>query len=197
MKPIGISVAVGAVVFATAAAVFAQDVLVRLSGDQLQLSAPSFHFITGKPLESLKNGSAIPFDIQVSILTDGKSTVVRRAFERFVVSYDLWEEKFSVTRMRSTRASVSHLSASAAEAWCLNKFSLASSGLPEDRPFWVRVEVRARNAREANETESETQLSLSTLIDIFSSPARAHGDSQWRADSGPLRLTDLRRPVTP
>lgn len=183
----------GAVAFATAAAVFAQDVLVKVSGDHLQIAAPALHFLTGKPLDHLKNGRSVPFDIQVSILTDGKMTVVRRSFERFVVSYDVWEEKFSVARMRTTRATVSHLSASGAEAWCLNKFSLPTAGLSEDKPFWVRIDVRAQDGRERGNGEEESSLSISTLIDLFSRTARAPGDSFWRADSAPVRLSELRR----
>ena len=88
------------------AATRAQDVVVRASGDQLQLAAPTLRFIAGKPLDSLRNGAAVAFDIQVSVLSDSRQVVLRRAFERFVVSYDLWEERFSVTRMRSGRAAV-------------------------------------------------------------------------------------------
>jgi hypothetical protein len=188
------TVPVGAVALATAAAVFAQDVLVKLSGDQLQVSAPAFHFLTGKPLEHLKNGNSIPFDIQVSLLTDGKMTVLRRSFERFVVSYDVWEERFSVARMRSSRATISHLSASAAEAWCMNKFSLSTAGVPEDKPFWVRIDIRAQLNRDKGQIDEDNGgLSLSTLIDIFSRQSKASEASQWRADSEPVRLGDLRR----
>jgi hypothetical protein len=188
-------VTAASVALAMASAVLAQDVLVRLAGDQLQVSAPNFHFISGKPLESMKNGVAIPFDIQVSVLSDGKMTVLRRSFERFVISYDVWEERFSVALMRSNRSSVSHLGANAAESWCLNRFSVQAAGLPADKPFWVRIDVRAQNGRDQRDNGSEEGFSLSTLIDMFSRPPRQHLESQWRAESGPVRLADLGRTV--
>jgi hypothetical protein len=193
VQPIGVAVSVTAAAFAAAVAVFAQDVLVRLSGEHLRVSAPGFHFITGKPLENLKNGLTVPFDIQVSVLAEGKMTILDRSFERFIISYDLWEERFSVTRMRSTRASASHLTAGAAEAWCLEKFNLSTARLPEDKPFWVRVDVRARNSRDTGNNNDEGSLSLSTLIDILSRPAKKPGEYEWRAESMPVRLSELRR----
>jgi hypothetical protein len=171
----------------------AQDVSVRISGDQLQISARDFHFLAGKPLERMRNGSAVPFDIQVSLLTDNRQTVLRRSFERFVISYDLWEEKYSVTRMRSERSSASHLSAAAAEAWCVERFSLETAGLPNDKPIWVRLDVRAQEAREALPLEADGGLSLATLIELFSRTGKSLGAQHWRAESKPVRLADLRR----
>lgn len=174
------------------AATRAQDVLVRAAGDQLTVAAPSLRFITGRSLDTLRNGNAVAFDVQVSILADSRSTVLRRSFERFVVSYDLWEERFSVTRMRSVRASVSHLSAQQVESWCLDKFTLPASGLPADRPLWVRVDVRAQNGRNVRTFEDDG-LSIGALIELFSRQAKSADTHQWRAESGSFTLAELRR----
>jgi hypothetical protein len=156
------------------------------------LSAPNFRFLTGKPLERLKNGAAVAFDIQVSVLGEGKQSVLRRSFERFVFSYDLWEERFSVTRMRSTRASASHLTAAAAEAWCLERFVLSPAGLPQDRQLWFRVEIRPQDNRDPDVSNNgEGGFSLGSLIDVFSRPAKSHGPTHLRAESAPVRLADL------
>jgi hypothetical protein len=184
-------------VVAARAALPAQEIVVRLAEDHLRVSAPKLHFLTGKPLESLRNGASVAFDIQVSILGDGRQTVLRRNFERFVVSYDLWEERFSVTRMRSTRSAASHLTAQAAEAWCLDGFALPVTGLPRDRPLHVRVDVRAQNGRQrqANQEEEES-LSLGALIDLFSRPARPGDPMHWRAESGAFRIPELQKAAT-
>jgi hypothetical protein len=172
----------------------AQEVLVRSSPDGLRISAPSLRFLTGKPLERLRDGAAVPFDIQVTILADNKQTVLRRSFERFLISFDVWEEKFSVTRMRSTRASVAHLSAEAAEAWCLANLELTSAGLPSDKELWVRIDVRAQQPRDRSAPVEEIEgLSLAALIELFSRPVKASAAMHWRADSGALRLNELRR----
>jgi hypothetical protein len=186
-------VVLAAAVVAARAALPAQEIVVRLAGDHLRVSAPKLRFLTGKPLESLRNGASVAFDIQVSILGDGRQTVLRRNFERFVISYDLWEERFSVARMRSTRSSASHLTALAAEAWCLDGFALPVAGLPRDKPLHVRVDIRAQNGRQRQENEGDEGLSLGALIDLFSRPARPGDPMHWRAESGPIRIAELQK----
>lgn len=184
------TVVIAAAVFVARAAMPAQEVAVRLAGDDLRVAAPKFHFLTGKPLESLRNGASVAFDIQVSILGDGRQTVLRRSFERFVFSYDLWEERFSITRMRSSRASASHLTAAGAEAWCLGGMALSVAGLPRDKPLHIRIDVRAQNGRQREEPEDDG-LSLGALIEMFSRPARTGDPMQWRAESKPVLLSDV------
>src|SRR5690242_2365783 len=65
-------------------------------GDVIHVAVPELHFIAGKPLERLRNGLSVVYLSQLSLLTDDRATVFRRAPDRLVVSYDLWEEKFSV-----------------------------------------------------------------------------------------------------
>jgi hypothetical protein len=174
------------------AATRAQDVLVRVTGEKVQIAAPSVRFLAGKSLDSLRNGAAVAFDIQVSILSDGRQTVLRREFERFVVSYDLWEERFSVTRMRSTRAAASHLSAQQAEAWCLDAFAVPTAGLPTERQLWVRLDIHANHGRDSQPLADEG-LSIGTLIELFSRPGKAPGVTQWRAESGAFTLAALQK----
>lgn len=174
------------------AATRAQDVAVRAAGDQLQVSAPSVRFISGKPLDILRNGAAVAYDIQLSVLADNRQPPLRRAFERFVISYDLWEERFTVSRLRSTRSSASHLTALQAESWCLDRFSIPFAGLPQDRPLWVRLDIRASNGRDTQPLDDEG-LSIATLIELFSRPGKTPGVTHWRADSEPFKIADLRR----
>jgi len=179
----------------------APDVDVRLASERLQVSAPGLHFLSGKPLEQLRHGNTIAFDIQVSILTDARQTVLHRSFERFVLSYDVWEEKFSVARLRSTGGNASHLTSTAAEAWCVQRFSLLTAGLPQDRPLWVRIDVRASEARSTRNSDAnpeEDRLSIANLIDLFSRPpAKTKAPSQWRVESGQFQLAQLRNGVRP
>jgi len=176
-----------------------QEVDLRIVSDHLQVSAPGLHFLTGKPLEQLRNGASVAFDIQISILGDSRQSVLHRSFDRFVLSYDIWEEKFSIARMRSSAGSASHLSASAAEAWCVSRFALPLAGLPHDLPLWVRIDVRANEGRERRppgDTDDQT-FSLTNLIDIFSRPARGRSgsQSQWRAESSSFLLANLEKGV--
>jgi hypothetical protein len=172
-------------------AALAQSLAVRLDGDRLRVSAPNLRFLAGRPLERLKNGASVAFDVQLSLSIEG-GRVRERAADRFGISYDLWEERFSVTSLGPSARSVSRLTPTAAEAWCLDHLALPAAGLPPARPFWIRLEVRAEDPRERLTAVGETGISLSRLIEIFSRPAR-DPQARWTEEAGPLRLADIQR----
>ncbi len=170
-----------------------QELLVHNGGDrQVRIAAPKLHFLVGKPLERIQNGNAVAFDFQLSVLGDMKTAVLRRNFERFVFSYDLWEERFSVTRMRTIQSSASHLNSAAAETWCLDNMAFSSSGLTRDQPVWIRLEVHAQDSKDPLPLSGEQGISIGTLIDIFSRASRAKQPQYWKLEAGPLKLADLR-----
>jgi hypothetical protein len=170
----------------------AQSLRLRLDGDDLRVDAPQLKFLTGKPLERLKDGASVVFLAQLSLLPEANGTAAKRAVDRFVVSYDLWEERFSVTKTGSERRMVSHLSSSAAEAWCLENLALGITGVAPDKPFWVRLELRAEEAGDQSGVVGESGINLARLIEVFSNPARAQ-QSHWEAMAGPVRLADLKK----
>src|SRR6202142_4220229 len=172
----------------------AERLSVTWDGDDLHVAAPELHFLAGKPLDRLKDGAAVVFLTQLTLTTDNFTTSLRRTPERFIFSYDLWEEKFSVTKAGEGQRTVAHLSAAAAEAWCLDNVAISSTGLPQDRPFWLRFELRAAEPKDEAAVIGESGLNLTRLIEIFS---RRPPDQQpqWNEDAGPLRLGDLKRLV--
>lgn len=172
---------------------WAQELLLRTTGDHISISAPKLHFLTGKPLQRLRDGNSVTYDFQLSILGETQDTVLRRNFERFVFSYDLWEERFSVTRMRSTRSHASHMTAEAAESWCVENMSFSPSGIQPDRPIYLRLEVRAQDQKEVAPLLNEPGMSLSSLVEIFSRASKGRQPQYWKAEAGPVRLADLRR----
>lgn len=171
---------------------FAQDLVLRRSNDQMRVAAPRLHFLTGKPLERMRNGASVTYDMQLTVYGDNRQSILRRGFERFVVSYDLWEEKFSATRMRTARASASRLSAEAAESWCLDNIGIPVTGLPLDKPVYVRLDVRAQEAKERRADAEGEGLSLTKLIDIFSRAGGPVPGTQWRAEAGPVLLQNVK-----
>ncbi|MDQ6678551.1 MAG: hypothetical protein M3Z09_14790 [Acidobacteriota bacterium] len=181
-----------------AAALGAQSLAARLdSANVLHISAPRFHFLTGKPLERLKDGATVAFLGQLSLSFDANTTVQARSVARFAMSYDIWEERFSVTRFSLSKGetaarTASHLSGDAAENWCLDNLGLDSSLIPADRQFWLRLELRVEENRDTNGVLGDPGINLTRLIEIFSRPARAQ-QPRWQLDAGPLRLRDLRR----
>lgn len=169
----------------------AEELLVRLAGDHLRVTAPKLSFLTGKPLERLRDGHSVAFNMQLSALGESKTSVLRRSFERCVVSYDLWEEKFSVTRMRSSPSSASRLSAKAAEQWCVDNVSLPSAGLPQDRSIWIRLEIHAQGPKDPPLLSDDDSVSLSALVEIFSRVTKAQPSNSWKVEAGPLKIADL------
>ena len=165
---------------------------VTWDGDTLRASTPRLHFLTGAPLNRLHDGATVVFLSQLTLFTDSRANVFRRVPDRFVLSYDLWEDKFSVTRMGSGPRSISHVSAASAESWCLENLLISASGLAPDRPFWLRFEMRTADPKELSSVVGEPGISITRLIEIFS---RKPGPEQpnWTLEAGPLRLNELGR----
>ena len=171
----------------------AQPLEITFDGDSLHVSAPGLHFLTGKPLERLKDAATVVFLCQLTLWSENHDNAIRRVPNRFVVSYDLWEEKFSVTQLGSAPRSTPHvLSAPAAEAWCQEGLAISALGLAPDRPFWLRFELRTGEQKDLSGGAGEPGLNLRSLIELFS---RKPGpdDPNWTREVGPLRLDDLRR----
>lgn len=165
---------------------------VRMEGGRIRVAAPQLRFLTGKPLERLRNGAPAPFAIQLSASTDRWSTVVQRDIQRFMLSYDLWEERFAAVKAGSPRHSASHLTERAAEAWCINEVSLTPAGIGENQPFWVRLDVRSENPAEQAELDRQDAMSLTRLIELFS--RRTRGElARWSLEAGPVLIAELRR----
>jgi hypothetical protein len=175
----------------------ASEMAVHWRNDEIHISAPKLHFITGASVDRLKNGSAVPFDFQLLLWSESRANPLSRALERFVVSYDLWEEKYSVTQLRGSAAArenrtVSHLSATAAESWCIDNIGLPVKGLRDNQPFYLRLEVRSVEQKQEPGLMGESGISLTRLIDVFSHPALS-GQQKWAIEAGPLKLDDLKR----
>ncbi len=183
----------------------AEELLVHTQDDELHIGAPKLHFLTGASLDRLKNGAAVPFDFQLSLSLDSRTNLYDRAAERFAVSYDLWEEKYSVTRISSSstmrgalgrrsheRRSVSHLTAQGAESWCIENVAVSTAGIPPAQFVWVRLEVRSVDPKESSPLFGDSGISLTRLIDLFSHPPRT-GQQRWTLEAGPVRLSEMRQ----
>jgi hypothetical protein len=184
-------------------ALSAQELSLRWRDNELHIVAPRVHFLAGKSLTTLKNGVAVPFDFQLTLWSGNRSVVFDRVLQRFVLSYDLWEEKFAIakqrgfamrsdTRTNEVRRSASGLSADAAEAWCMDSISLSTVGLAENQPIWVKLDIRGAEPKEGSPVFGESGLSIASLIELFSRPARA-SEQRWSLEAGPFRLDELKR----
>jgi hypothetical protein len=176
---------------------FAEELILSTHESRLEFAAPRVHFLVGKPLERLRNASEVPFDFKITLWSGTRSHKLREAQDRFVVSYDLFEETFSVTKLVSPRRTARHLTNTAAEAWCLQQMSQDVTGVGAKEPLWASLEIRAQDGKEAggpfgrgNITDSG--ISLTGLIEILSRPP-ATAQPHWNVETGPVTLDELRR----
>jgi hypothetical protein len=172
-----------------------QSLSARIDRDQLRVLAPRFRFLVGEPLTRLRNGATVNYEFQLVLRIDRNSRPVARAQQRFAVSYDLWEEKFAVTRLNPAPRSVSHLSAAAAEAWCVDNVSVPLAALAPEQAFWLRLDFRTEDPNDSINQPESTGTTLSALIDIFSRRSRSE-QLRGSDEVGPLRLADLRKKST-
>ena len=163
----------------------------RLDGETLYVSAPDLHFLTGKPLQRLRDGREVTYIAQLSLSLDNNKTIPRSHAQRFIFSCDVWDtDKFSVTRLGGPPRK--GLSAAAAEAWCLDSLAINTSGIAPDSPVWLRLDLRVADLKDQADMAGETGLSIPLLIEIMSRRARTL-QPHWTVDVPPFRLEDLKR----
>jgi len=172
----------------------ADSMKVMYDGDNLHVAAPTLHFLTGKPLERLKYGDVVAYVAQLELLNESRTAVVRPQKGRFVVSYALWEEKFSVTQLGSTPGGTPRtaegLSMAAAETWCFDNLTMSTLGLAPNLYYWLRLELRTGTARDFAE-ETKIGISIHDLIDLL---GRKNTEvTHWGPLETRVRLADLPR----
>jgi hypothetical protein len=169
----------------------APPLVVERQGDYLHVAAPRMHFLEGKPLELLHNGASVTFEFVLTLHADQRSQPVTRLEERFVISFDLWEERFSLVQAGAAGRSGSHLTAAQAEAWCLDTMPVPLPALPEGKTFVLQLVCRVAEDDISSSGEGSSALTLAGLIDVFSRKGR-DAPLRWEAESGSLRLAELK-----
>ncbi len=172
----------------------AADLLgVAYDGDNLRpVAPPAFHFLTQKTsaLDRLKDADAVTFVYWLQLFTIDRSVPRTESRGKFVVSYDIFEERFQVNFGGRTQ---SGLTAADAEKLCLDRMSVSAAGLPRDLPFFLRLELRTAGPRELPSVTNDSGISVRALVDIFSRKPGAD-DPHWGPLESPrLRLSDLGR----
>ena len=170
----------------------AQPPSVTIVNDVVHLRAPGFRFIRGEALTRLKDGRSVRVDFDLALLPKPGAGPAARAQQRFVVSYDLWEERFAVTQTGSPSRSVSHLTTGDAEAWCLERMTVplpATIGPGRDTPFWVRLEYRMQDDGGAPTSSDDSAYTLRGLVERLSRSSRVR---EWTdtIEAGPFRRSN-------
>ena len=164
-----------------------EPLAVSFDGDNIRVTAPGLHFLTGKPLERLKNADTVVFDAQITLFTDDKGTIFHRPVtERLIFSYALWEEKFAVTVRGAATRSKSMLTASQAEEFALSELAVTALGLAPDRPFWLRFDLVARSNKDLSSVVGDSGISVSGLVIDWLSRKPGGDNPHWTRRAGPM-----------
>jgi hypothetical protein len=148
-------------------------------------------FIEGETLEKLHNGSTVAYVLSLAVATAQNAKPAFMLEERFVVSYDLWEEKYSVVQAGPAGRAASRLTAAMTEAWCLENMPIPLQAVPERQSFVIRLECSIEENESGAGGKSNSSLILARLIDIFSRKRKTEPPKR-EAVSGLLRLDDLK-----
>jgi hypothetical protein len=159
-------------------------------GDHLSVTAPRWHFISSRTIEKLQNGSTI---VCVLTLTLSPAHSRKQTFRaKFVISYDLWEENYSISIISGGRKA-SRLTIAMAEAWCLENLPIPIRSIPERQVFSIKLDcfIQEDEYREEEKESGGGDPLFSELVDIFS---RKKKEEPLRSDisGGPFRLEDLK-----
>jgi hypothetical protein len=171
----------------------AQELEPVWDGERLGVSSASLHFLAGDALDRLHDGATVAIELELGIEADGNR--IRTSRERCVFSYDLWEERFSVTRTSDTGGEVeaiSYLDRNAAEKWCLEHISLATDGIDADRRVRVTLRIRSEVPRDMAPVFGTRGISLGGLVDLLSKRRREDQPAESLV-SDRFRLRDLRQ----
>lgn len=148
-------------------------------------------FIEGLVSERLQDGRSVRIDFELTVFEKPQGPSVAKAQHGFNLSFDLWEQRYAVTRIGTTPRSISHLTARAAESWCLDNVTLPLTALgrfARDTPFWVRIDYRVQ-ARTPSSNPGESTFTLQTLIDVLSR-RRDDQEQAKSVEAGPFRLSN-------
>lgn len=178
------------VIMATPLRLAAQSLTVRAADDLLRVRVAGLAFIEGQILERLRDGRTVRVDFELTVLEKPDGPVVTKGQHSFNLSFDLWEQRFAVTRIGTPPRSISHLTSRDAEAWCLQNVTLpltAMGRFRRDAQFWVRLDYRVENRIPAADPEDST-FTLRRLIDVLS--RRTEDTWERTIAGGPFRLSN-------
>lgn len=178
-------------VLALVPALSADSLSARLRGDHIFVVPPKLDLMRPAIFARLKNGGTVTYDFHVALWVGNRQTVRRRAFERFIVSYDLWEEKFAISGLRKPRAGVTNVDSRSIAAWCAEHIAIPAGDIKPHESIWLKLEIRAADPKKDPALLDEG-LNLINLVEILSRPSRAE-QQRWSFESAELRPAELRR----
>jgi hypothetical protein len=162
--------------------------IVTFDGDNLHISSLGIHFLQGKSLKRLKDGSTIEYVATVGLFRDQFVTQFKRIEEHFFVSYDVWGAGDAFTVSTGPPVSrATNLSQSATETWCMERLLVGTAGIAPDRQFWLQLDLRTVPPK-LSSILGATGISVNLAEVLAPGP-----DERQTFKTGMLRLEDLVR----
>jgi len=168
-----------------------QVLAIERQGSHLRVAAPGFHFLEGKPLERLHDGASVTYAFTLTLIAGQSGRTISHFEESFIVSFDLWEERYSVVQTTDSGRAASHLTAAAAEAWCLENMRAPLPAISPEKTFMIKLECRVADNEGVSGGDRSSPLTLGGLVDVLSRKSR-EAPARYEALSGPVRLADLK-----
>ncbi len=164
---------------------------VERRGDFLTMAMPHLHFLAGKALEKLHDGATVIYLLTATAIEAHAKKPVFQLRERFSVSFDLWEETYSVAQLRQDGRTASRLTAAMAEAWCLDAMPMPVRAVPDGQRFMIRLECSVDENYSGSKGKGGSGLTLESLVDVLSRKKNEE-PLHWEAVSDLLLLGDLK-----
>jgi hypothetical protein len=166
-----------------------QGMQVFYDGETIRPVAPNLHFLTGKALQRLKDADTVVYVASLKLFAVDQMLPLREKPGKFAVSYDILEEKFKAVITESGERSRAGMTAPQAETWCLDSLAVSAAGLAPDRPFFLRLEMRAAGPKE--EFSNVMADPFRAVVEMLSRKA-GPGEQHWGPiESQPVRLSGL------
>lgn len=166
--------------------VAAQSASARVEEGAVHVRVSGVGFIRGAPLAHLKDGRSIRVELSLRVAATAGAPPSVDVTEACLVSYDLWEERFAVAMARTSDRLVSHLSATDAETWCVERVTFPVTALGNRRDaFFVRLDYRVVDDEPAG--DANAGITLRGLVERLSR-RRDADEARGTLEFGPLRL---------
>ena len=168
-----------------------QSLKPRLDGELLHWSGANLRFLSSDAMQQLHDGATVSYAFRVNVSASRNGTVMSSISYHCVFSYDIWEEKYKVSRTEPGVRAVSHLSEQSAQEQCLDSLTIPVASLGTDSPFWIGIEYNMED-RKATSSE-EARSILGTFVEVFSQK-KGKPLAAGTLQGGPFRIAELRKP---
>lgn len=170
----------------------AQSPAVEISDGLIRVRPAGIRLLDAASIERLKVGALVQLDVSFAVLASRNGPAIARRADSFRVSYDLWEERFAVTRSGPPARSALHATEQRLDAWCLAQLAVPVAdltALAPRAPFWIRLESSTDlPERRTADEEIDDPFLISALIDRLSR-RRSERSAPRLIEAGPFPLT--------